>query len=432
MRAVTFCVAFALVSGAGTAKSAEKPRPLMRDFMGLCVHTVQFKPALYAPTVRLLRDYHPMIWDIGDATDYATKFPMARNGVDWSSLYGGWVKAGYRVDASIMFEGTDQKKWKDLAHDSFAYGKAFASYFGPSGKALTESMEIGNEPGNFSDENYRTVFENMARGAREGDPKLKVATCAVNLGPSGKYSKSVDCLKGLESLYDVVNIHDYAQAEGWPTWRRSYAEDPKISFQRELDGMLKWRDEHVPEKEVWLTEFGWDASTKKPPETGDFARWEGSTEEHQAEWTVRGYLFLAGTKVDRAYLYFFNDEDEPHVHGSSGLTRHFKPKPAFYAVAHLQQTLGDSRFAKAVRADADDCSIYEFQRGDDSKQRIWVVWKPHGPSGEVTLPVAANAIDKTERMPLSSEKAESVGWKDGGPGETKIEASEAPVYLWLK
>ena len=35
---------------------AEKPRPLMRDFMGLCGHTVQFKPQLYAPVTRLVRE----------------------------------------------------------------------------------------------------------------------------------------------------------------------------------------------------------------------------------------------------------------------------------------------------------------------------------------------------------------------------------------
>ena len=39
-----------------------------------------------------------------------------------------------------------------------------------------------------------------------------------------KFEKPVACVKGLESLYDVVNIHTYAVAEGWPTWRRSYPE----------------------------------------------------------------------------------------------------------------------------------------------------------------------------------------------------------------
>jgi len=33
----------------------------------------------------------------------------------------------------------------------------------------------------------------------------------------------------------AVNIHDYAEVEGWPTWRRSYPEDPKIKLKE-----FKW------------------------------------------------------------------------------------------------------------------------------------------------------------------------------------------------
>ena len=170
------------MAAASLASAAEKPRPLMRDFIGLCVHTVQFKPALYAPVAHLVRDYHPMLWDVGGETDHATEFPLARNKVDWQELYGAWVKGGYRIDADLMFDNIDPKAWRDPSHDAYAYGNAFARYFGPSGKALVECLEIGNEPGKYDDAVYRQIFEGMARGAREGDRRLRIATCAVNLG----------------------------------------------------------------------------------------------------------------------------------------------------------------------------------------------------------------------------------------------------------
>ena len=421
-----------IIGGKSECAAAEKVHPLMQDFMGLCVHTVQFKPALYAPVTRVVRDYHPYGWDVGDDTSFVPQFPLARNKVDWLELYGSWLKAGFRIDADLMFDNVEQKNWKDPAKDAFQYGEAFARYFGPSGKALTESLEIGNEPGKYDDATYRVIFENMARGAREGDPRLRIATCAVNLGKSGQYSKSVDCLSGLESLYDVVNIHIYPEVEGWPTWRRSYPEDPKIKFLQELHHVLTWRDQNVPDKEVWLTEFGWDASTKPPPEKGDFAKWEGSSEEHQAEWIVRGYMVLAASGVDRAYLYFFNDEDEPHVHGSSGLTRNFKPKPSYYALAHLQSTLGNFRLSKVIREDQQTGYIYQFQRDGDSGKKIVVAWKTQGSEGEVTVPVDAATVEKAERMPLSATPAEPVKWEAAGTGSTKIGVGEAPVYLWLK
>jgi hypothetical protein len=434
MRAGCVALSFfaAVAVGEFRCVAAEKAHPLMRDFMGLCVHTVQFKPALYAPITHLVRDYHPLRWDVGDDTSFPAQFPLARNRVDWLELYGDWVKAGYRIDADLMFDDIDPKAWKNVATDAFQYGEAFARYFGPAGKNLVECLEIGNEPGNYDDATYREIFENMARGARKGDPRLRIATCAANLGKSGRYSKSVDGLSGLESLYDVLNVHIYPEVEGWPTWRRSYPEDPQIGFLRDLHHVLTWRDQNVPEKEVWLTEFGWDASTKPAPEKGDFVKWEGSSEVHQAEWIVRGYMVLAASGVDRAYLFFFNDEDEPHVHGSSGLTRNFQPKPAYYAVGHLQSTLGDFRLAKVIREDQAEGFVYEFQRDGGFAGRIWAAWKTHGPDGAVTLPVDASAIEKAERMPLSASGAEAVNWEAAGEAATTVTVGEAPVYLWLK
>jgi hypothetical protein len=401
------------------ARAAEKPRPLMRDFIGLCGHTVQFKPDLYAPVTRLVRDYHPLKWDLGDDTSFTTKFPSARNGVDWSTVYGSWLKAGYRAEASLMFDDIAPDAWKDLPRDAFAYGKAFAT----AHRELLEGAEIGNEPGKYDDATYRTLFEAMARGIREGAPKMRIATCAANLGTSARYSKSVDCLKGLEALYDVINIHQYAELTGWPTWERSYAEDPKTKFLENIGHVLKWRAQNVPEKEVWLTEFGWDATTKPNLTSGDFVKWKGSTETQQALWTVRGFLVLAASGLDRAYLYFFNDDDTPHLHASSGLTRNFVPKPAFHAVAHLQRTLGDYRFARAMREGAEGY-VYEFV--NDAQARILVVWKPEAPSAKLTLDLSGARVVKAERTPLAAGEAERVEVSGG-----EVEAGEAPIFVWL-
>ena len=392
--------------------------------MGLCGHTVQFKPELYAPVTRLVRDYHPMKWDFGDDTSYAPKFPLAKNNVDWNAVYGSWQKAGYRAHASLMFDDIAPGAWKDLPRDAFAYGKAYASAFGQ----LLEAAEIGNEPGKYDDATYRTLFESMARGIRAGEPKMRIATCAANLGKSGAYSKSVDCVAGLETLYDIINIHNYAEITGWPTWERSYAEDPKINFLKDIGHVLAWRAEHAPDKEVWLTEFGWDATTKPNLTTGDFVKWKGSTETHQALWTVRAFMVLAATGLDRAYLYFFNDDDTPHLHASSGLTRNFVPKPAFYAVAHLQKTLGDFRFEKAVREDANGF-VYQF--GNGAKQQVLVAWKPEAPVARLTLGIGKKRVVKSERTPLLPGAPESV--RPAIDGEIAvIEASEAPVYIWLE
>lgn len=427
------CV-FALLSAPAFALESP-PHPLFRDFMGLNVHTVLFKPELYKPVCRLLRDYHGLDWDLGQDTNYAPRFPFARNQVNWEELYGGWKKAGYTTDVCCIFDNVPQKQWKDLPRDAFAYGLSFARFFGPSGtQPLVESLEIGNEPGLYDDASYRAIFENMARGARQGDPKLKVATCALTAGPSQRYAKSVSCVRGLESLYDVLNMHTYAQVEGYPTWLRSYPEDPKIDYLKDVRAMLDWRNANAPGKELWITEFGWDASTKPAPSTGDFKQWVGSTETQQAQWLVRSFFAFAALGVDRAYIFWFNDKDEPQIHGSSGLTRDYKPKPSFYAVSHLYRTLGDYRFVRAVEQKPGELYAYEFQRGDDPKQRIWAVWSPTG-SGrtqDVALPAPPGPIARAETMPLKDGPPDPASWKSGPNGAVRLTATESPAYLWIR
>ncbi len=410
----------------------DKPRPLMRDFIGMCVHTVQFKPQLYAPVTSVVRDYHPLKWDIGDDTSYATKFPMARNGVDWGKMYGGWKMDGYRIEASIQFDDIPATEWRDLPRDAAAYGKSFASFFGPSHEALVEAVEIGNEPGKYDDATYRTLFTAMAGGVREGDPKMRIATAAADLRGSSRYFRGIEVFAGLESLYDIVNIHTYADAGGWPTWRRSYPEDSAIEFLKIIRDTVKWRDEKAPGKEVWITEFGWDASTKLAPKEGDFAKWEGSTEQQQAQWIVRAYMVLARERIDRAYLYFFNDTDDAHVHGSSGLTRNFEPKKSFYAVAQLQRVLGDYRFTRAVREDANDGYIYEFENTATPPQKVWAAWRTKGVEAAMTLPKLEGAkVEKAERMADSATSPGSPKFVNQPDGTAQIDVGESPVFLWL-
>ncbi|MCW8133823.1 MAG: hypothetical protein KIS92_25980, partial [Planctomycetota bacterium] len=323
---VAAVVSASLAAGEAVPVS-KQPKPALKDFLGLCTHTIQFKPKLYQPICRLARDYHSFEWDTGKDTDFKLNFPEARNRVNWNSVYGSWQEAGFETVCSIMFNNTKQDAWKDFEKDPYNYGKAFAKFFGPSSeKKLVAAVEIGNEPGHYDDEHYRKLFENMAKGFREGDPKITILTCNAKAEKSGAYHKNIDCVKGLNHLYDAINTHVYAQAEGWPTWRRSYPEDPKIRYLKELDELAAWRDQNAPDKPIWITEFGWDCSTQKPDPNTEFKKWVGVTDTQQAQYLVRSTMVFMGMPIGRAYIYWFNDEDKASVHAAAGLTRHWKPK----------------------------------------------------------------------------------------------------------
>jgi serine/threonine-protein kinase ATR len=418
---------------ASPATAPAGPRPTMAEFMGLNVHTVQFKPDLYAPVCRRLRDYHPLRWDVTDGDPARlTAFPMAVNRVDWAALYGSWVKGGFDVDASVMFDDLPAQNWKEAGREARAYGEAFARYFGPGGRGLVTSVEVGNEPAKYSEAQYRAIFEGMARGLRAGDPKLKVATCAVMTGKPDQWSKPMTAVAGLEDLYDVLNVHSYAFKEKWPTWRRSYPEDPAIAWLTAIEDVLRWRDEHAPGKQLWLTEFGYDSASKPAPATGPWRQWVGVSDEQQAQYLVRSFLVLSAMDVSRAYLYFFNDKDEPQLHAASGITRNYQPKPSFYAVAHLYRSLGDHRFAKAVAREVGDLYCFEYESAARAGERVYVAWLASG-QGKVArrvVPVAGK-VYRAERMAMSDRGGEAAEWT-AAAGGVEIEVGASPVYLWAK
>src|SRR4051812_32151500 len=197
-----FALALSGIAAFAQNMSAPAPvRPLFRDFVGLCGHTVAFKPELYAPVCRWVRDYHPVKWDLEGDTGKLPEWPFAKNRVSWEQVYASWQKHGLHTTACLQFDDM-QKDWKDMAHDARAYAKSFAENFGPGGKwPFVEYVELGNEPGLYDDPSYRTIFEAMARGVREGNPKMKIATCNIEVGKSDRYWKGTDCLKGFEDLY---------------------------------------------------------------------------------------------------------------------------------------------------------------------------------------------------------------------------------------
>ncbi len=410
------------------AAAASGERPLFRDFVGLDGHSVAFKPQLYAPVCRWVRDYHPVPWDLEGDTSRLPAWPEARNRVSWAQEYGSWNKAGLHISACLQIDEM-KDKWKDLDKDSAAYAEAVASHFGPGGQwPFVDTIEIGNEPGLYDDETYARMFDAMAGGIRKANPQVKIVTCNVEAGKSDRYWKGADLFKSRAALYDVLQIHRYAIAEQWPVWRRTYPENPAVPYLGSVQKLLDWRDANAPGKEVWVTEFGWDSSTQKPDPKGPWAKWVGSTDEEQARWLVRSYFLFAGMGVDKAFAYYFNDDDKPQLHACSGLTRHYQPKPAYHAVAWMLKSLANYRFARVIQASADDGYLYEFAPEKSGEPFIWAAW--HATKAEFAMPLPAGGLDviKIERMPLKEGAAELL--KLGK--NSKLQTGEVPCLVWWK
>ncbi len=401
--------------------SSKPPSPTFGEFFGINTHTIQFKPDLYKGICRQVRNYHPVDWDVAGDPANPPVFPKTRNGMDWQAIYEPWFKGGWRTEVSLMFESVP-KPWS--ASQAEAYGAAFGSYFGPKG--WIEAVEVGNEPGKVSDADYTLIFGSMAKGIKRTAPRIKTASCAVRVGPSGDYHKTVDTLLPHLSLVDVLTLHTYSELEPWPTFKRSFPEDPKAVFLQPVKDLIQWRDRHLPGKPIWVTEFGWDSSTKSPDPKSDWARWMGNTDQQQADWLARGALELWRLGVERAYQFWFNDEDQPSMHGSSGLTRNYQPKPSFYALQVLMTELKDWKYQSDVVRKEGQVFAIKLSGPGAKSQRKWVAWVPthEGAKSKVTLPLGAARNSRLTAVRLSH------GLREAGPEKLTIN-SDGSVSLML-
>lgn len=371
-------------------------KPLFRNFMGINGHR-SFRPELYGQVCRLVRNYHNIDWDVKALGDPLT-IPVTANNINWKTdVYGPWKQKGFETDICLQFGkfGADHlnlmQTWKGKEQWTYDYGKRMASFFGPSGtEKLATSFEIDNEPGKRVDSAlYRTIFTQMAGGIRAGDPGALILTPAVQACAADDYSQGLGSIyadKDILPLYDVINIHTYPtlpkSATSENSWNRSYPEDTSLIYLKVVDESIAWRNQHAKGKKVWVTEFGYDACTPEAMlHRKDWAlklNWQGATDLQQAQYIVRSYLAFAIRDVDRAYLYYYNDDDEASFHAASGLTRRFQPKMSFWAVKQLYETLGNYRFRRVVKNEAGKLFVYEFEQGDDKNNKIWVAWSPTG------------------------------------------------------
>ena len=438
--------------------TAAEGKPLFKDFMGINGH-VTFKPDLYKQVCKLVRSYHNIPWDVKRPGDPFT-FPVTVNNINWKKdVYGPWRRAGFETDICLQFVSFGapapgyKQLWAGQEEWSYNYGKAAAAYFGPSGnEKLCTSFEIGNEPGKrFDKVLYRTLFKKMAKGIRDGDPKAKIVTPAVTAGKADDYSQGLNDMyadKDILPLYDVINLHTYASLEKSfgddNTWNRSYPEDKSLQYLKVVDEAIAWRNSHAKDKQVWITEFGYDACTpeamKQRKGWALKLNWQGSSDLQQAQYLVRSFLAFAIRDVERAYLYYYNDEDEASVHAASGLTRKFKPKMSFWAVKQLYNTLGEYRFRRIVKKEDGKLYVYEFVRGNNPDSLIWVAWSPTGvrtQDKEGYQPREINTtLDHLPGLPLSvtamatsNGPAPQVAWKKAGDAAIHLTVGESPVYI---
>jgi hypothetical protein len=171
--------------------------------------------------------------------------------------------------------------------------------------------------------------------------------------------------------------------------------------------------------------------------------WQGVTDLQQAQYLVRSFFAFAERDVQRAYIYFYDDDDSPSVHGCAGLTRKFVPKASFWAVKQLYELLGSFRFKRIVKKSPGDLCVYEFEPGDASRRVIWTAWSPTGVrtnekdrytprETRATLTDLPALPVRVVAMATMEGGAPQPSWEKSGPVAITLPIGESPLYIIME
>lgn len=238
---------------------------------------------------------------------------------------------------------------------------------------------------------------------------------------------------------DVITVHHYCNTrdEQHPE-KEAHGISPEDDHLKErLQKLVKWRNENLPDKEIWLSELGWDTDEKtyQSAAFGHKLYPEKITmEEIQGQWLVRGYLVSAAAGIERMMMFLANDLKNytAGVYGSCGfITVKDKYKPSWYYVKTLKTSLSGMVFLDEYPSGNEKVWIYRFKDLKTGKG-AYVLWCPTADGTMVTdyeLKLTGNA---SSAIKVTLVDKQETGTKDELKlvnHSVKTDVSERPVII---
>ncbi len=331
------------------------------------------------------------------------------------------------------------------------------------GMDYLEWIELGNEPNGEGNDGFTPyqlaaltsagydghcstmtdiLGDNDHFGVKNADPTMKVAMAGL-AGVGSRYiSDMVYWMKANREdgqvAMDAFNVHSYFCKEFTINGQKILmgVSPEEFGLIEDLSGIIELRDKYYPEKEVWLTEFGWDTATSYTTKTACHAYGEYTARQVQAMWLVRAYLIMSASGVDKATMYMCEDgtgEDTTSnvQYGTCGVFDvSGKPKDSYYYMYTLRNTLYDYTFVQEIDSGRSDVWVYQF--ADKNGNYGYAVWCPTSDSTKVEN--FKLYIDADKAVLVENKFGETKGVKTNLTATDKvvtINVSENPVYVMV-
>ena len=239
-----------------------------------------------------------------------------------------------------------------------------------------------------------------------------------------------------ELALDAFNVHTYCKKlisfNGYQVYVGVCPEIGKIT--QYVKQLCDWRDKYYPDKEVWLTEFGWDTNTSYGTENACHPYADFTARQLQAMWLVRAYFMFAEAGVDRAAMYMAQDLGDEATsvgkYGTSGVISYSgEYKDSYYYIYTLKNNMGDMHFAEVIDSGNENVWIYRFE--NDSGKSCYAVWCPT--MDNIRVDGYELNIDGTTSYMVEFENGNKKGVSTDltvENGTVTVDVSEVPVLIF--
>ena len=385
-------------------------------------------PWLFQRNSTQARNYHNWNWDVTDPDNTPNYATMAAGGgtqaqwwLNWNTEYGAWKNAGLTTEASIQFTSTNfpTSVWNTPYSSAYNYGFAFANHFGPViGNNNVKTIEVGNEPWMYDSTFYRNILRGMAIGAKTANPNMEVFPCALQSAfPQNEASTSSKNFTGAritaqEAPYlDGLNTHLYCFLNDSNGVRRSVYPEKKFSQFWTILADIRFRNANMPNKKIYVTEFGWDSDGGGDNCTHN----ECVSEKEQAIYGVRAAMILMRLGIERFHWYFYGNTATGTLFARSGMhSNSFALKKSFTAFEAMKNLIGDRYFLGVER---EDNGAYIYKLGDSTGILSHLVaWQP-----------TSGAVNTSNSVTVNVPVAPLATWQLEGTSPYG-EAVALPVY----
>ena len=341
------------------------------------------------------------------------------------------------------------------------------------GQGTVEWIEMGNEPDGAWNgiHNYLSAYQLAAAtsaaydghcstlvntttggyhlGGKNADPNMNFALAGVS-GVSNEYITAM-CywMKANRPdgsvAFDAFNVHHYMSKQvELPNGSTAYVgispEEAKLD--ELLSNLVELRDKYYPEKEVWLTEFGWDTNQSYATSTSAHAYGEYTGRQVQAMWLTRAYLLLSASGIDKADMYMCEDvgveEESVGKYGTCGVIGFERDengdlyevkKDSYYYLYTLKNALNGYTFQEKVEAYDENVMIYKYEtENGKTAYAVWCKTSDGTKSENYQLRIDGNTATLIEAVygdidgVSSSLTADELGY-------VSVDVSENPVYV---